>query len=129
MAGFATMQVMMFALALYAGYFTGLEVEYRDYFRWVSMMFAAPVVFYSAQPFYFSAAGLLAGRLNMDVSVSIAICGAYIASCIATVQGTGEVYFESVSMFTFFLLLGRYFEQAARQKASVSSSNLHKLVP
>ncbi|MBO2600804.1 heavy metal translocating P-type ATPase [Shewanella algae] len=130
LAGFATMQVMMFALALYAGYFTGLEVEYRDYFRWVSMMFAAPVVFYSAQPFYFSALrALLAGRLNMDVSVSIAICGAYIASCIATVQGTGEVYFESVSMFTFFLLLGRYFEQAARQKASVSSSNLHKLVP
>jgi len=130
LAGFATMQVMMFALALYAGYFTELEVEFRDYFRWVSMIFAAPVVFYSAQPFYFSAIrSMFSGRLNMDVSVSIAILGAYIASCIATVNSTGEVYFESVSMFTFFLLLGRYFEQNARQKASVSSSNLHKLVP
>lgn len=130
LAGFATMQVMMFALALYSGYFTDLDTEYRDYFRWVSMLFAAPVVFYSAQPFYFSAVrSLLMGRLNMDVSVSIAICGAYIASCIETINGTGEVYFESVSMFTFFLLLGRYFEQNARQKASVSSSNLHKLVP
>ncbi|WP_028772233.1 heavy metal translocating P-type ATPase [Shewanella waksmanii] len=130
LAGFATMQVMMFALALYSEYFTDLEVEYRDYFRWVSMIFAAPVVFYSAQPFYFSAIrGMLAGRLNMDVSVSIAICGAYIASCIATVQGTGEVYFESVSMFTFFLLLGRYLEQNARQKAAMSANNLHKLVP
>ncbi|QQX82377.1 cadmium-translocating P-type ATPase [Shewanella sp. KX20019] len=130
LAGFATMQVMMFALALYSGYFTDLDTEFRDYFRWVSMLFAAPVVFYSAQPFYFSAIrSILMGRLNMDVSVSIAICGAYIASCIETVNGTGEVYFESVSMFTFFLLLGRYFEQNARQKASVSSSNLHKLVP
>ncbi|MCG9731065.1 cadmium-translocating P-type ATPase [Shewanella sp. Isolate13] len=130
LAGFATMQVMMFALALYSGYFTDLDTEYRDYFRWVSMLFAAPVVFYSAQPFYFSAVrSLLMGRVNMDVSVSIAICGAYIASCIETVNGTGEVYFESVSMFTFFLLLGRFFEQNARQKASVSSSNLHKLVP
>ncbi|WP_394205981.1 heavy metal translocating P-type ATPase [Shewanella waksmanii] len=130
LAGFATMQVMMFALALYSEYFTDLEVEYRDYFRWVSMIFAAPVVFYSAQPFYFSAVrGMLVGRLNMDVSVSIAICGAYIASCIATVQGTGEVYFESVSMFTFFLLLGRYLEQNARQKAAMSANNLHKLVP
>ncbi|AZQ10595.1 heavy metal translocating P-type ATPase [Shewanella khirikhana] len=130
LAGFATMQVMMFALALYAGYFTDLETEFRDYFRWVSMIFAAPVVFYSAQPFYFSAIrAILSGKLNMDVSVSIAICGAYIASCVATINGTGEVYFESVSMFTFFLLLGRYFEQNARQKASVSSSNLHKLVP
>lgn len=130
LAGFATMQVMMFALALYAGYFTDLELEYRDYFRWVSLIFAAPVVFYSAQPFYFSAIrSMFSGRLNMDVSVSIAILGAYIASCIATINGNGEVYFESVSMFTFFLLLGRYFEQNARQKASVSSSNLHKLVP
>ncbi|MBB1322101.1 heavy metal translocating P-type ATPase metal-binding domain-containing protein [Shewanella sp. SR43-8] len=130
LAGFATMQVMMFALALYTGYFTDLDVQFRDYFRWVSLIFAAPVVLYSAQPFYFSALrSLLSGKLNMDVSVSIAILGAYIASCIATMQGNGEVYFESVSMFTFFLLLGRYFEQAARQKASVSSSNLHKLVP
>lgn len=130
LAGFASMQVMMFALALYSGYFTDLDLQYRDYFRWVSLLFAAPVVFYSAQPFYFSAIrSLLMGRLNMDVSVSIAICGAYIASCIETINGTGEVYFESVSMFTFFLLLGRYFEQNARQKASVSSSNLHKLIP
>ncbi|QDE31253.1 heavy metal translocating P-type ATPase [Shewanella polaris] len=130
LAGFATMQVMMFALALYTGYFSDLEVEFRDYFRWVSLIFAAPVVLYSAQPFYFSAIrSLLSGKLNMDVSVSIAIFGAYVASCIATIQGNGEVYFESVSMFTFFLLLGRYFEQTARQKASVSSSNLHKLVP
>jgi Cu2+-exporting ATPase len=130
LAGFATMQVMMFALALYTGYFTDIDVQYRDYFRWVSMIFATPVVLYSAQPFYFSAIRtLLSGKLNMDVSVSIAIGGAYVASCFATVNGTGEVYFESVSMFTFFLLLGRYFEQKARQKASVSSSNLHKLVP
>ncbi|MGB6138227.1 MAG: heavy metal translocating P-type ATPase metal-binding domain-containing protein, partial [Shewanella sp.] len=130
LAGFATMQVMMFALALYTGYFTDLDVEFRDYFRWVSLIFAAPVVLYSAQPFYFSALrSLLSGKLNMDVSVSIAIGGAFIASCIATVQGNGEVYFESVSMFTFFLLLGRYFEQTARQKASINSSNLHKLIP
>lgn len=130
LAGFATMQVMMFALALYTGYFTDLDVQYRDFFRYVSMIFATPVVLYSAQPFYFSAIRtLMSGKLNMDVSVSIAICGAYVASCVATVNGTGEVYFESVSMFTFFLLLGRYFEQKARQKASVSSSNLHKLVP
>lgn len=130
LAGFATMQVMMFALALYTGYFTDLETEYRDYFRWVSMMFAAPVVLYSAVPFYFSALrAIISGRLNMDVSVSIAIIAAFVASCMATIEGNGEVYFESVSMFTFFLLLGRYFEQNARQKASVSSSNLHKLVP
>ncbi len=130
LAGFSTMQVMMFALALYTGYFTDLDTEFRDYFRWVSMIFAAPVALYSAQPFYFSAIrALLSKNINMDVPVSIAIGGAFISSCVATYQGTGEVYFESVSMFTFFLLLGRYFEQKAKQKASVNSSNLHKLTP
>ncbi|WP_153913776.1 heavy metal translocating P-type ATPase [Shewanella sp. TC10] len=130
LAGFATMQVMMFALALYSDYFILQDTEMRDYFRWVSMTLAAPVVFYSAQPFYFSAVrSLLGGKVNMDLSVSLAIAGAYIASCIATITGTGEVYFESVTMFTFFLLLGRFFEQKAKQTASVSSSNLHKLVP
>ena len=59
---------------------------------------------------------LLSGKLNMDVSVSITIGGAYVANCFATVNGTGEVYFESVSMFTFFLLLGATSEQKARIK-------------
>ncbi|MBV7315695.1 heavy metal translocating P-type ATPase [Shewanella sp. NIFS-20-20] len=130
LAGFATMQVMMFALALYSGFFSDLELEFRNYFRWVSLIFSAPVVFYSAAPFYFSALrSLLSGRVNMDVSVSIAIGGAYIASVIATINGNGEVYFESVTMFTFFLLLGRYFEQKALQTASISASNLQKVIP
>ncbi|MBY6185510.1 cadmium-translocating P-type ATPase [Marinobacter hydrocarbonoclasticus] len=130
LAGLATMQVMMLAVALYTGYFYDLEPEYRDYFRWVSMIFATPVVLYSAQPFYFSAMrALMSLRVNMDVPVSIAILLAYGASCVATAKGTGEVFFESISMFTFFLLLGRFFEQRARRKASENASNLQKLIP
>lgn len=130
LAGLATMQVMMLAVALYTGYFYDLEPEYRDYFRWVSMIFATPVVLYSAQPFYFSALrALMSLRVNMDVPVSIAILLAYGASCVATAKGTGEVFFESISMFTFFLLLGRFFEQRARRKASENASNLQKLIP
>ncbi|MBY5991612.1 heavy metal translocating P-type ATPase [Ferrimonas balearica] len=130
LAGLATMQVMMLAVALYTGYFYDLEPEYRDYFRWVSMIFATPVVLYSAQPFYFSALrSLMSLRVNMDVPVSIAILLAYGASCVATARGTGEVFFESISMFTFFLLLGRFFEQRARRKASENASNLQKLIP
>lgn len=129
-AGLATMQVMMLAVALYTGYFTDLEDEFRNYFRWISMIFATPVVLYSAQPFFFSALrALVQLRVNMDVPVSIAIFGAFVASCIATVTEQGEVYFESVSMFTFFLLLGRFLEQRARRKAAESSSNLQRLIP
>ncbi|WP_427978060.1 heavy metal translocating P-type ATPase [Agarivorans sp.] len=129
-AGLATMQVMMFAVALYGDFFEEMETLYRDYFRWVSLIMATPVLIFSAQPFYFGAyRSLKAKTLNMDVPVSIALLGAYGASLYATVKGTGEVYFESVSMFTFLLLLGRLLELRARRKASETSSNMLKLVP
>ncbi len=130
LAGIATMQVMMFAIALYADLFHGMEEEFRQYFRWVSMMLATPVLLYSAQPFYLNAIRNIRNRtLGMDIPVSIALLGAYSASTYATFTGTGEVYFESISMFTFFLLLGRMLELRARRKASESGSNLLKLLP
>ncbi len=65
----------------------------------------------------------------MDVSVSLALIGAFVASMWATVFNTGEVYYDSITMFVFFLLLGRFLELRARRKASESSSNLARLVP
>lgn len=130
LAGIATMQVMMFAVALYADLFTGMEEEFRQYFRWVSLLLATPVLLYSAQPFYFNALRNIRNRtLGMDIPVSIALLGAFTASTYATIMGTGEVYFESISMFTFFLLLGRMLELRARRKAAESGNNLAKLMP
>ena len=130
LAGIATMQVMMFAIALYADFFLGMEEEFIHYFRWVSFILATPVLLYSAQPFYVNAWRNIRNRtLGMDIPVSIALLGAYIASAYATIMETGEVYFEAISMFTFLLLLGRLLELRARRKASETSSNLLRLLP
>ena len=130
LAGLATMQVMMFAIALYADFFSGMEEEFIQYFRWVSFILATPVLLYSAQPFYANAWRNLRNKtLGMDIPISIALLGAYSASGYATIVGRGEVYFESVSMFTFLLLLGRLLELRARRKASETSSNLLRLLP
>jgi len=130
LAGLATMQVMMFAVALYSTWFGDMEDMYRQLFRWVSLIVATPVLLYSAQPFYSNALRNLRTRtLGMDVPVSIALLGAYTASAYATMTGTGEVYFESISMFTFFLLFGRYLELRARKKTSELSANMAKLIP
>lgn len=130
LAGLATMQVMMFAIALYADFFSGMEEEFIHYFRWVSFIVATPVLLYSAQPFYLNAWRNIRNQtLGMDIPISIALLGAYTASGYATIVGQGEVYFESVSMFTFLLLLGRLLELRARRKASESSSNLLRLLP
>ncbi|WP_028870402.1 heavy metal translocating P-type ATPase [Psychromonas arctica] len=130
LAGLATMQVMMFAIALYADFFSGMEEEFIHYFRWVSFILATPVLLYSAQPFYANAWRNIRNKtLGMDIPISIALLGAYSASGYATIMGHGEVYFESVSMFTFLLLLGRLLELRARRKASETSSNLLRLLP
>ena len=130
LAGLATMQVMMFAIALYANFFSGMQQEFVHYFRWVSFILATPVLLYSAQPFYANAWRNIRNKtLGMDIPISIALLGAYSASGYATIMGHGEVYFESVSMFTFLLLLGRLLELRARRKASETSSNLLRLLP
>ncbi|PSW06249.1 heavy metal translocating P-type ATPase [Photobacterium lipolyticum] len=129
-AGIATMQVMMLAVALYFEVFGDLDTEFRNYLRWVSLIFATPVLLYSAFPFYMNAwRNITARTLGMDVPVSIALLFAYVASLYATVMAKGEVFFESISMFTFFLLLGRFLEMRARRHAAAASANLLKLVP
>ncbi|SON48631.1 heavy metal translocating P-type ATPase [Vibrio tapetis] len=129
-AGIATMQVMMLAVALYLEVFGDLDPQFKQYFRVVSLIFATPVLLYSALPFYLNAWRSLKGRtLGMDVPVSIALIFAYVASLVATVTENGEVFFESISMFTFFLLLGRFLEMRARRQAAAASANLLKLVP
>ncbi|GAA60875.1 Cu2+-exporting ATPase [Pseudoalteromonas sp. BSi20652] len=129
-AGLMTMQVMMFAFAMYFGMFSGMDSNFEQYFRWISLVLATPVILYSALPFLTNAInGLKAKQLNMDLPVSLAIFGAYSASCYATFMEVGEVYFESVCMFTFLLLLGKYLEFRARLKASEFTANLQKLLP
>ncbi|MFC6634990.1 heavy metal translocating P-type ATPase [Microbulbifer taiwanensis] len=129
-AGLGTMQVMMFAVALYFGASSGIEADLERYLRWVSLLVATPVVLYSARPFFAAALRSLRARhLSMDVPVSLAIGLAYAASFYATVFETGEVYFESISMFTFFLLLGRTIEMRARHRAGLASGGLAQLLP
>lgn len=129
-SGLGAMQVMMLAIALYAGDYSGIDSDMKLFFRWVSALIATPVVFYSAQTFFIGAwRDLKRKNLGMDVPVAIAIGGAYLASIWATLTNSGQVYFDSVTMFTFFLLLGRFLELRARQRSGEVADALVKLLP
>lgn len=129
-AGVGMMQAMMFAVMLYAGAFQDMEEQYVLLFRWLSLVVSAPVILYSAQPFFKAAMrDFKALHLTMDVPVSLAIGVAFAASAWATVTNSGEVYFDSVSMFTFFLLFGRYLEMRARHRIGRSGNALNTLIP
>ncbi len=129
-AGLCSMQVMMFAVALYAGDYQGMDSSIRDFLRWVSLLLTLPVMLYSSRPFLSAAwKDLRLRQLGMDVSVSIALIGAFIASVWNTVWRTGEVYFDSVTMFTFFLLGSRFLEMSARHRANQLSEGQVRLLP
>ena len=116
-AGVGMMQVMMSAVAMYAGDIQGMEDIYRNLLRWTSFFFATPVVFYSASSFFKGAwRDLRTRHFTMDLPVSIGIGLAYLSSVYALLTNGGHVYFDSVTMFTFFLLLGRFLETLARNK-------------
>lgn len=129
-AGIGMMQVGMFAIALHAGAIQDMDASWRYFFRWVSLLVATPVVFFSARPFFTNAKRALKQKqLNMDVPVALAIGLAFIASAYATVMNTGEVYFDSVSMFTFFLLVGRYLELRVRHSSAFMLEKMSRILP
>lgn len=129
-AGIGMMQVGMYAIGLHAGALQGIEDHYRDFLRIVSLLVATAVVFYAAQPFFQGAWRNIRNRsLGMDVPVAIAIGLAYGASCWATFSGGTDVYFDSVAMFTFFLLGSRYLEMRARNRSNLHSRGLATIMP
>ncbi len=129
-AGFGAMQAMMYASGLYLGAFDGVDTSTRDLLRWFGLLVATPVVFYAARPFFAGAVRSLRARaLGMDVPVALAIALIYAASLIEALRGGAEVYFDSVSMFVFFLLVGRYLEMRARHRAGDLSDALARLTP
>ena len=129
-AGFGAMQAMMYATAIYLGAAESLDDSTRDLLRWLGLLVATPVVLYSARPFFTGALrSLAARRVGMDVPVALAICRRVCRQPHRSRAGRGEVYFDSVSMFVFFLLTGRYLEMRARHHARDLTDALARLTP
>jgi len=129
-AGFGMMQVMMYAFPVYVADPGDMTADIELLMRWASLILTAPVVLYSAAPFFSHALrDVRLRRLGMDVPVALGVGAAFVASCWATFTGKGEVYFDSVTMFVFFLLCGRYVEMLARQKAVRGVEELGKALP
>ena len=127
-AGLGMMQVMMYALPSYTA--TDMTDEIRLLMRWASLILTIPVVGYSAWPFFIGAWRDLKRRtLGMDVPVALGVGTAFVASVHSTFSGHGEVYYDSVTMFIFLLLTGRFLEMNARRRAGAAVEELVKLIP
>ncbi len=113
----AMMQVMMFAIPAYIGA-DEVARDHQALLAWASLVLTLPVVFYSAAPFFLGAwRDMRARRPGMDVPVALGVAAAFAVSAWATLTRQGDVYFDSVTMFVALLLVARWFELRARQKA------------
>lgn len=129
-AGLFGMQIMMIAVALYQAEWTGMESRFQFFFQYLSLVLCMPVLTYSAQPFFKGAwRDLKILRPGMDVPVALGLSLAFAGSVWATITQQGHTYYESVAMFVFFLLLGRYFEFSVRKKISQQVDVFSRIVP
>ncbi|HYC35602.1 MAG TPA: heavy metal translocating P-type ATPase [Usitatibacter sp.] len=129
-AGLGMMQVMMYAVP---GYLAGegeIAGDAASLMRWAGLVLTAPVMAYSAAPFFRGAwRDLRLSHLGMDVPIALGLLAAFAASVHATVAGAGDVYFDSIAMFVFLITGGRYLELVARRRAGSSLQRLARLVP
>ena len=129
-AGLLWFQAMMATMATWPEFNIDLSPEMHTILRWVALFLTTPIVFYSCAPFFKGAMRDLRTRhLTMDVSVSLAIGGAYIAGIWTAITGIGELYFDAVGMFALFLLAGRYLERRARERTAAATAQLVNLLP
>ncbi|MGA3303903.1 MAG: heavy metal translocating P-type ATPase [Methylovirgula sp.] len=127
-AGFAAMNIMLLSVSVWAGNASDMTPATRDFFHWLSALIVLPAAAFAGQPFFQSAIGAIRARsLNMDVPISIGILLALTMSVVETARHAREAYFDSAIMLIFFLLIGRYFDQAMRRKTRAVATNLAAL--
>lgn len=128
LAGIAMMQVGMFSIALYAGDFQGIAQEYQTLIRSFSLLITTAVLLYAGHPFFSGAwRSIKSRRPNMDTPIAIALSAAFSASVWGTLFHSEHVYFDSICMLIFFLLLARFFELSARNR--YIAFNHHTTIP
>ena len=121
---FAMMNVMLLSGAVWSG----AEDATRDLFHWISAAIALPTLAFAGQPFFASAgAALRAGRLGMDVPISLALLLSGGLSLYETVAGGHQAYFDAGVMLCFFLLAGRYLDYRSRSVARSAAQELSAL--
>lgn len=124
-AGFAAANVMLMSVAVWSGQAGDMPKSLITLFHWLSAIVAIPAIAYAGKPFFSSARGaLVAGRLNMDVPISLGVLLATAMSFYQTIRGLDHVYFDAAITLLFFLLIGRALDSRMRTRATAAAQNL-----
>lgn len=129
-AGACFGNVMLLAVCLYAGLFSGMDPNHTRYFRWLSLGFSVISLAWPGRVFFTSAWAALKTRTpHLDVPITLALVVGAIWSVYCTIAGVGDVYFDSLSALVFILLTGRYVQTRQQRRASDAVTELFALTP
>jgi len=133
-AGFCMMQVMMYAYPAYVAHDGDITPDMVFLLRWASWVLTLPVVLFSCGPFFSNAMrDIRAQRVSMDLPVALGMLITFLLSSVATFEPEGvfgaEVYYDSLTMFVFFLLTGRWLELRVRDRTAGALEALMNRLP
>lgn len=129
-AGVCAGNTMLIAVSLYQGFFSGIEEKYLNFFQWFSFAITLPCLIYSANPFYKAALGGLKARiLHIDLPISFGIVIGFLASFWNTVNQNDKVYYDSICMLVFLLLVSRWLQKKGTSFALNSNELLYGIIP
>ncbi|QDC43924.1 heavy metal translocating P-type ATPase [Methylophilus medardicus] len=133
-AVFCMMQVMMYAYPTYLASSNDMAPDMVQLMKWASWVLTLPVMLFSATPFLSQAwASVKQGQLGMDVPVSLGILAAFVMSTLATFAPGGwwgdVVYYDSLTMFVSFLLIGRWLDVKLRNRTAGALENMMRRLP
>jgi len=127
---FSVMNIMWISIALYAGYFTGIEQNIKTVLNIAEWILSTPVLFFSGWIFFKGAYFGLKNRVvNMDILVASGSLLIYLYSIYITIFELGDAYFDSVAMIITFILVGKFLELLSKRNISESLDLIGKYQP
>ena len=130
-AGFAMMFIMTLSVPMYSVESGTIAPEMYRFFALMSLFVATAVYFYSGKIFLRNAFRDLSNKhLGMDVPIALSLTLAYGVSVYNVLSHNSHtVYFDSMVMFVFFLLVGRYVEMTVRHQGMSANEALAGMIP
>lgn len=129
-AGFCAANAMWVAVALYAGQFSGIAAEHALALRWAGVTLGVAAVVTAGRTFFQGAWASLRTRTpHMDLPVALGLGVGVIAGIVGAIRGAGDVYFDSIAVLVFLLLVGRWVQFRQQRRAAEAVGLLMRLAP